>query len=166
MANEANEKVKELCLVWLDFLNHAGKYAQRYYLARDLELPPWQQDPKSNQVMLKTYKDQRGLDGTIQRDLDTFPGELLAIRDAQVACGLPPFSDREGYLGIIADGFANLEKHGKRRREYYRTQIKAMLRKIDEGKDVKALSLNQLEAKFQEYLPKSEARRAKKAAKN
>lgn len=139
----------QLCSVWLKYLNHVGRYAARYYLSRDLELPPSEQDPQSRKVMLKHYKTEQNLLGAIQRDLDAFPEELRAINAAQVACGLPPFSERKEYLAQITMGFAMLDRHGKERRAYYRRRINATLKKLNGGGAVIGESLNQLEARFQ-----------------
>ena len=65
----------QLYTVWLTFLNHAGKYAKRYYMARDLELPPQEQNPRSHKTMLATYGTEEALHGAIQHDLDAFPSE-------------------------------------------------------------------------------------------
>ena len=154
-----------LCSTWLKYLDHAGKYTSRYYLSRDLELPPSEQNPGTRPALTRHYKTEKNLLGVIQRDLDTFPSELRAINAAQVACGLPPFSERDDYLATITMGFAIHERHGKERRAYYRRTIQKMLKTLNGGGQVIALSLNQLEAKFQESQQRAEARRAKKATK-
>lgn len=149
--------------VWLKFLDHAGRYAARYYMSRDLELPPNEQNPGTHLAMVRNYGTEANLLGAIERDLATFPGELRDINAAQAACGLPPFSDRDGYLDQIAMGFTMLDRHGKERREYYRRRINKLFKTLNGGGQVIAPSLNQLEADFQESQRKSAARKAKKA---
>jgi len=155
--------ILRLCSSWLNFLDHAGKYATRYYLALNLELPLGEQNPKKRTAMVRIYQTEARLLATIQRDLETFPEELCAIRDAQMGCSLPNFSDRADYLARITMGFTMLDRHGKERRAYYRRRINKMLQAAKAGQAV-ALSLNQLEAGFTESQRKAAIRRAKKAA--
>lgn len=119
--------------VWLKFLDHAGRYAARYYMSRDLELPPNEQNPGTHLAMVRNYGTEANLLGAIERDLATFPGELRDINAAQAACGLPPFSDRDGYLDQIAMGFTMLDRHGKERREYYRRRINKLFKTLNGG---------------------------------
>lgn len=147
--------------VWLDFLNHAGKYAARYYMARDLELPPGEQNPNTRVAMIKSYKTEEKLNGTIQRDLDSFPNELRAINSAQVACGLNAFPDNTDYFAQITMGFTMLDRNGKKRREYYRRKVNRALKSLRVGEQVAPQSLNQLEAEFQQSQQRSAARKAK-----
>lgn len=125
--------VVRLCSVWLHFLDHAGKYAARYYMSRDLELPPSEQDPATHTAMVKHYGTEKNLLGTIQRDLDTFPEELKAINAAQIACELPGFSERDEYLAQIVMGFTMLDRHGKERRAYYRRIVNKDLKTLNGG---------------------------------
>lgn len=152
-----------LCKLWLDLLNHAGEYAKRYYMARALERPFGESYYGALNTLDKSYKTKGNLDKEIQRDLDSFPAELLAIRDAQIACELPAFSDRRGYLDQIMMGLTMIDRHGKERRAYYRRQFDKLLKSMTKGQAT-ALSLNQLEEKFQEKLRKDTERKTKKAA--
>lgn len=150
-----------LCSVWLKFLDHAGKYTARYYLARDLELPLSEQSPKTRREVAKYYGTEANLLGVIDRDLGIFPEELREIIAAQVACGLQAFPDRDEYLNRIVMGFTIFERHGKERRTYYRRQINKILKKSHDSQ-AEVLSLNQLEAGFHES--RQRAARRKKAA--
>lgn len=122
-----------LCRTWLDFLDHAGKYAARYYLARDLELPPGLQSPNTRIILARNYQTEKKLLEAIQRDLDTFPAELQDINAAQTACDLLPFSERADYLAQIVMGFAMLDHHGKERRGYYRRKVNQALKASGKG---------------------------------
>lgn len=125
--------IMRLCSAWLHFLDHAGKYAARYYMSRDLELPPSEQDPATHTAMVKHYGTEKNLLGTIQRDLGTFPEELKAINAAQIACELPGFSERDEYLAQIVMGFTMLDRHGKERRAYYRRIVNKDLKTLNGG---------------------------------
>lgn len=154
-----------LCRTWLDFLDHAGRYAARYYLARDLELPPGLQSPNTRIILARNYQTEKKLLEAIQRDLDTFPAELQDINAAQTACDLLPFSERADYLAQIVMGFAMLDRHGKERRGYYRRKVNQALKASGKREvDVEPLSLNQLEKSFQESQRRAEIRHAKKIA--
>lgn len=150
--------------VWLKFLNHAGKYAARYYMARDLELPPEEQDPSSKVAMLRYYGTKKKLDGAIQSDLDKLPLELLEVREAQIACGLKAFSDRHDYLMRIITGLTMIDYHGDKRRQSYTGKIRYLQKKLNAGKAVEPLSLNELEEHYQNCRRKAEKRAAEKAA--
>lgn len=150
--------------VWLNFLNHAGKYAARYYLSLDLNRAPQEQDPSSKVVMLRYYGTKKNLDGAIQNDLDKLPLELLEVREAQIACGLKAFSDRHDYLIRIITGLTMIDSHGDKRRQSYTNRIRYLQKKLNAGKTVEPLSLNQLEEHYQDRRRKAEKRAAEKAA--
>ena len=164
MKYEEKLETLRLCELWLDLLTHAGKYAQRYYLARALECPFGARHTGACTALGKSYQTKAGLDAAIQRDLDSFQDELLEILGAQVACGLPAFPDRADYLNQIMMGLTIIERHGKERRNYYRRQIQKILDAPSKGKPAIALSLNQLENGFVENQHKLAERRARKAA--
>lgn len=152
-----------LCKLWLDLLDHAGAYAERYGLSCALECSFGERYHRACATLTKSYKTQKNLSEVIQCDLDSFPSELRDICAAQVACNLPAFSERKGYLEQIMMGLTMVNRHGKERRSYYRRQIEKILDSATIGQAT-ALSLNQLEAGFKESQKKSAARRAKKAA--
>ncbi len=143
--------VMNLCTLWLELLDQAGKYASRYYLARALEKRYGAQYYRALGTLAKTYKTEANLNKVIRDDLKVFPGKLLEILDAQTACGLPAFSDRRGYLDQIMMGFTMADRNGAKRRNHYRKQIDAVLRDLTKG-PATALSLNQLENNFQQSL--------------
>lgn len=164
MKHKEKLETLRLCELWLDLLTHAGEYARRYYLARALECSFGAQYTRACAVLKKSYRTKAGLDAAIQRDLDSFPVELLEILGAQVACGLPAFPDRIDYLNQIMMGLTIVDRHGKERRSYYRRQIQKILNASSKGEPAIALSLNQLENGFKINQQKLVERRAKKAA--
>lgn len=149
-----------LCKLWLDLLDHAGQYAQLYYAYRALKRGFGTQYLRACNMLNKTYKTKENLDKAIHAYLDAFPEELLEIIGAQKACELPAFSDRRDYLDQIMMGLTMLDRHGDQRRAHYRYRINRVLKAAStEGKQVTALSLNQLEASFQEKLRKAAAKK-------
>lgn len=150
-----------LCKLWLDLLDRAGKYAHLYYSYRALERGFGAQYDRACKMLSNSYKTKENLNKAIHAYLDAFPAKLLEILDAQTACGLHAFSNQRRYLDQIMMGLTMLDRHGDQRRAHYRYQINRVLKAAStEGKQATALSLNQLEANFQEKLHKA----TKKAA--
>lgn len=154
-----------LCKLWLDLLDHAGEYAQLYYMDRALERGFGAQYYRACKTLEKTYKTVTGLNAAIKRYLDAFPAELLEILDAQQACGLPAFCEERYYLNRIMTGLTMADCNGKSRRTSYRQQINKILKAATKG-SATALSLNQLEAGYQEKMRKAAIRKAEKVANN
>ncbi len=152
-----------LCKLWLDLLDRAGEYSQLYYLDRALERGFGKQYYVACNMLAKTHKTAAELHQDILDYLKTLSAGLLEILDAQQACGLPAFSDREEYLSRVTMGLTMIDRHGKERRTSYRQQINKVLKKATKG-SATALTLNQLEDGYQEKLRKAADRKAKKAA--
>lgn len=161
MKNLQMETIR-LCKLWLDLLDHAGKYSERYCLSCALESSFGERHYQACERLAKSYKTQSNLSRVIQRDLDSFPVELQEICAAQVACELPAFSERKDYLDQIMMGLTMINRHGKERRAFYRRQINKLLKSAADGQAT-ALSLNQLETRFKESQLKA-ARKAGAAA--
>lgn len=143
--------VMNLCTLWLELLDRAGKYAGRYYLARALEKKYGLKYENARKTLAESYKTEAALDAAIQRDLNFFPEKLLEILEAQQACGLPAFNKERWYLDRIMMGLTMLHRNGKKRRDYYIETFGGILNDMTTGLGT-AVSLNEVEDSFQESL--------------